>query len=184
MGERPNTWQPPVVPAQAWTDGDDLVFRVGTPLPPICVFCGAPAVAGIRNAIQTRGHPIGNLQVLGTRLPVCEDDRRRYRRVMTLANLEVVVLFVAVLLTGTLPGGLGLVANAVNPFGGTLPGLCAVALALAVFVASRVVRKVLPGSSTPRRVRLRYDHSQDGFVWLYGADLRCLSQLPPVPPAR
>jgi hypothetical protein len=185
MGGATNGWQPPAPTPQAWRDGDDLVFRIGTPLPPICVFCGAMAVTGIRNAIQARGHPFGNLQVLSTRLPVCDDDRRRHRLVMTLLNVTVVALFVLVLLTGRLPGPLGLVSNALNPFGGTLPGVRAVFLALAVFVGLRLVRTLLYGSrGAPRPVRLRYDHSRGGFVWLHGADPRCLSQLPPVTPAR
>jgi hypothetical protein len=160
-------------------------MRVGAPLPPICVFCGAMAVAGIRNAIETRGHPFGNLQVLSTRLPVCDDDRRRCRRAVTRDNLTFAGLFVVVLLTGRLPGPLGLVSNALNPFGGTLPGVRAVVLALALFGGIRFVRILLHGSrDTPRPVKLRFDRSQAGFVWLHGADLRCLAQLPPVTPAR
>jgi hypothetical protein len=186
MGAAANGWQPPVAPPpQAWRDGDELVIRLGAPLPPICVFCGAVAVAGIRNAIETRGHPFGNLQVLSTRLPVCDDDRRRHRRAVARANVTVVVLFGVVLLTGTLPGPLGLVSNSLNPFGATLPGVRAVLLALAVLVGSRFVRILLRGShGPPRPVKLRYDRSQAGFVWLHGADSRCLSQLPPVTPAR
>jgi hypothetical protein len=185
MGERSNRWQPPVTSPQAWRDGDELVMRVGTPLPPICVFCGAMAVAAIRGAIETRGHPFGNLQVLSTRLPVCDDDRRRHRRAVTRVNLSVAGLIVVVLLTGRLPGPLGLVSNALIPFGGTLPGVRAVVLALAVFVGVPFVRILLHGSrGTPRPVMLRYDRSQAGFVWLHGADLRCLSQLPPVTTAR
>ncbi len=185
MGERSNRWQPPAAPPQAWRDGDELVVRIGAPLPPICVFCGAIADAGIRNAIETRGHPFGNLQVLSTRLPVCDDDRRRHRRAVTRVNVTVEGLFVVVLLTGKLPGPLGLASNALNPFGGTLPGVRAVVLALAVFVGVRFVRILLHGSGgAPRPVKLRYDRSQAGFVWLHGADPRCLSQLPPVTPAR
>jgi hypothetical protein len=180
-----NGWQPPLVPPQAWRDGDELVIRVGAPLPPICVFCGATAVAGIRNAIDTVGHPVGNLRVLGTRIPVCDDDRRRHRRTVTRVNVTVVVAFVLLLLTGTLPGVLGLVSNAMNPFGGALPGVRAVVLALALFVAMRAVRALLRGSQgPPHPVKLRYDRSQAGFIWLQGADHRCLSQLPPVSPAR
>jgi hypothetical protein len=185
MGGATNGWQPPVATPQAWRDGDELVIRVGAPLPPVCVFCGAMAVTGIRNAIETRGRPFGNLQVLSTRLPVCDDDRRRHRRAVTRVNVTVVVLFVVVLLTGTLPGPLGLVSNALNPFGATVPGVRAVVLAVAAFVGIRFVRILLHGSrGTPRPVKLRYDRSRSGFVWLHGADPRCLSQLPPVTPAR
>ncbi|HEY5170413.1 MAG TPA: hypothetical protein VIK54_01680, partial [Acidimicrobiia bacterium] len=65
------------------------------------------------------------------------------------------------------------------------PGVRALVLALVVFVGIRFVRVLLHGSrGTPRPVKLRYDRSQAGFVWLRGADPRCLSQLPPVTPAR
>jgi hypothetical protein len=176
----PQPWQSRVW-AQAWRDGDELVMRLGTPLPPICVFCGAPAVVGLRNAINTRGHPFGNLQVLSTRVPVCEEDRRRHRAVMTRANVTVVVVFVMVLLTGTLPGPLGLLSNAMNPFGGRIPTAGAVALALTVAVGLRVVHRLVRSArGKPRPVMLRYDRSQGGFVWLQGADPRCLAQLPPV----
>jgi hypothetical protein len=185
MGEPLNRWQPPVAPPQAWRDGDELVIRIGAPLPPICVFCGAMAVVGIRNAIETRGHPLGNLQVLSTRIPVCDDDRRRHRRAVTRVNVSVVGLFVVVLLTGALPGVLGLVSSVLNPFGGRLPGVRALFVALAVFVGIRFVRILVHGSrGAPRPVKLRYDRSRAGFVWLRGADSRCLSQLPPVTPAR
>jgi hypothetical protein len=177
-------WRSPFGSPQAWRDGDELVFRIDTPLPPICVFCGATAVAGIRNAINTRGHPFGNLQILTVRIPVCEDDRRRNRWIMARGNITVVVLFVFLLLGGTLPGLPGLISNAINPFGGTRPGVHAVVLALAVFAVVHVVRRLLRGSRDPRPERLFYDRSRAGFVWLRGADPRCLDQLPPVSAGR
>jgi hypothetical protein len=183
MGETSYEWQPPV--AAAWRDGDELVIRAGAPLPPICVFCGAPAVAGIRTAINTRGHPLGNLQAVGIRIPVCDDDRRRNRSQLTRRNLTVIVGFVLLLLGGTVPGSRGLVTGAMNPFGGTLPTVRTVVLAIAVFFGIRGARRLLQGSRrTPRPVTLRFDRSQDGFIWLRGADARCLSQLPPVAPGR
>jgi hypothetical protein len=184
MDAQPGEWQQPLIlPPQAWRDGDELVVRIGAPLPPICVFCGAPAVAGIRNAINTRGHPIGNLQILTTRIPVCDDDRRRHRYTMIRMNGTVVVVFVVALLTGILPGWLGLFA--INPYGGTLPGVRVIVVALALFVGSRVVRARMRASApVPRPVRLRFDRGQDGYVWLRDADPRCLSQLPPVAPGR
>ena len=185
MGGTTNGWQPPVATPQAWRDGDELVIRVGAPLPPICVFCGALAVVGIRNAIETRGRPFGNLQVIGTRIPVCDDDRRRHRRAVTRVNVSVLGLFVVVLLTGALPGPLGVVSNALNPFGGSVPEVRALVLAVAVFFCMRFVRILLHGSrGTSRPVRLHYDRSHGGFVWLRGADPRFLVQLPSVTPAR
>jgi hypothetical protein len=184
MDAPPGEWQQPLIlPPQAWRDGDELVIRIGAPLPPVCVFCGAPAVAGIRNAINSAGHPIGNLQILTTRIPVCDDDRRRHRYTMIRMNGTVVVVFVVALLTGILPGWLGLFAF--NPYGGTLPGLRVGILALASFVVSRVVRARMRASAgAPRPVRLVYDRGQDGYVWLKYADARYLSQLPPVAPGR
>jgi hypothetical protein len=78
---------PPVATPQAWRDGDELVIRVGAPLPPICVFCGAMAVTAIRNAIETRGHPFDNLQVLSTAVaPGTLPDARVRRRVVARAS--------------------------------------------------------------------------------------------------
>jgi hypothetical protein len=185
MGGRSNTWQPPVAPPQAWRDSDELVYRVGAPLPPICVFCGARAVDAIRGAIETRGHPFGSLQVLSTRLPVCDYDRRRHRRAVTLAYVKIAVLFVGLLLIAMIPGAAELVGNALLPFvgsfDGTRPAVRAVVLALVVFVVTRFVR-LLPWvrGVRPRPVMLRYDRSRNGFVWLHDADPRCLSQLPSV----
>jgi hypothetical protein len=183
MEAQPTGWQPPSEVPQAWRDGDELVVRAGAPLPPICVFCGATAVTSIRNAINTRGHPFGNLQVLGTRIPVCDDDRRRHRNTMIRLNVTVIATFVFVLVTGTLPGLPGLIP--MNPYGATLPGVRIVVLALAIFVTSRVVRTLLRDSQgAPRPARLRYDRAQAGYIWLQGADPHCLSQLPAVAPGR
>jgi hypothetical protein len=153
----PEPWQSKVW-AQAWCDCDELVIRVGTRLSPICVFCGAPAVGSIRNAINTRGHPFGSLQVLGTRIPVCDNDRNRRRVFMTRANVTVVLVFVMVLLTGTLPGPLGLLSDAMNPFGVRIPTAGTVVVALSVFVGLRVVNRLARGK--PHPVNLRYDRSQ------------------------
>lgn len=161
------------------------MIRVGTPLPPICVFCGDPATATTRTAIETRGHPIVNLQLMGTRIPVCEHDRRTQRSQLFWLNFAVVVGFVTVLLTGRLPGLQGLLLDVLNPFGGRLPGMRVVILTIAFFVVGALIRRYLAEhhGPAPRPLRLKYAGSGGGFIWLHGADVRYLLQLPPIRPA-
>ena len=174
-----NGWHPPA--PQAWRDGDDLVVRAGTPLPPICVFCGRPAVAGIRTAVNSRGHAIAGLQIAGLRIPVCEEHLRRNRAAWVSASVAAVVVVVTVLLTGRFPGAPGLLGNSFVPLGAHLPTVRVLVIALVTFVAIRLVRRLLRGSSgPPRPLRLRVVRSRGGFVWLRNADERCLSQLPAV----
>jgi hypothetical protein len=174
-------WHPP--PAQAWRDGDELVIRAGAPLPPICVFCGQPAVAGIRTGINARGHSIASLQLIGLRIPVCEDDRRRNRAVWMGALVNLVVVIVVVALTGRLPGLPGLLGNSFVPVGVQAPTVRVLVIALVTFVGIRVVRRLVRGSSgPPRPLRLRVVRSRGGFIWLRNADERCLSQLTALAP--
>jgi len=142
------------------------------------------AVAGIRNAIDTRGRPFGGFQVIGTRIPVCEDDRRRVRRTTTRVRVTFLGVFVFVLFTGALPGPLGVFTRALDPFGGTAPEVRTLVFAALVFFGFRFVRMVLRGAHCPARpVRLLYERGRGGYVWLRGADPRCLMHLPSVTPS-
>jgi hypothetical protein len=133
-----------------WADGDQLVIRAGAPLPAICVFCGAPAVAGIQGAILTRS-AFGSLQVAGTRIPLCDDDRRAHRFIVVRGIVWVVVGFLVLMFTGRLPGLPGLFAEALNPYGGTLPGVRAVVLAVLIGFAGWFVRFLLRRSGEAPR---------------------------------
>jgi hypothetical protein len=156
-------------------------MRAGAPLPPICVFCGETAVAGVRNAIKTRG-AFQSLQIMSARIPMCEDDRRRYRAVMHRPNLTFVVVLVSVLVLKKVPGVYGLFPF--DPYG-QMPGVRLVVLALATFLVVHVVHRFLRRrAGPPRPVRLRFVRSQGGFIWLADADPRCLSQLPAVAAGR
>ena len=179
MTAEPTFWKPP--PPQAWRDGDELVMRSGTALPPICVFCGAMAETGLRNAIRTRG-AFQSLQLLSARVPMCADDRRRFRAAMYRPNLTAVAVLVGILVFKRVPGVYGLFPFS---FGGQMPTVRFFVLAAVTFLVVHGVHRVVRGrSGPPRPTRLRFVRSQDGFVWLAGADPRCLSQLPPVAPGR
>jgi hypothetical protein len=176
-------WSPP--PSQAWRDGEDLVIKVGTPLPPLCVFCGQPAVAGIRTAINGRGHPLAGLQLAGLRFPVCAEDRLRNRTAMwtPVIGLPVtVLLFYGMFrLTGRLPEPLGPLSQTVLTFGAVRPTVSALLIGTLTFMAFHGVRWLLrTRSGRPRPVWLRIVRSRGGYIWLRNADERYLSQLPSV----
>lgn len=164
-------------PPVAWRDGDELVMHVDWPLPRLCVFCGAPAVAELRGAIAPRPFNTSPL-TLRTGLPVCDDDRRRIRSARKGANIVGFVLaawffftIVPRMLTASTPTGPWFLARGPGPL------LVLVALSALGWCARRVARYWY---GEPRPTNLRFRRARGGYVWLAGADPRYLAHLPAV----